>query len=176
VIVDRRTFLSAGGALLLGACAVPTRGVFDATAVGAPEWRVGDTWTFRRVDGYNGLPRNILTRKVQSIGPEGIRFLTLDENGRLHDDALFRAPGLERIHAAAPDPCLSPVLRQAVGAAAASHRWQRLSHLHARTHPRRRLGAGAGRERGRLPRPGDSPFVHAGAEGSVHAAAAPERA
>jgi hypothetical protein len=93
--MDRRTFLHAGGALALAACATPRRGEFEAAAVPAPQWRVGDSWTFRRTDGYNGLPRGVLTRRVESIDPGGIRFITVDEIGRVHDDALFESPGIE---------------------------------------------------------------------------------
>ena len=46
--MKRRTFLAAGGAILASACATPPRGGFDATEVPAPQWRVGDSWTFRR--------------------------------------------------------------------------------------------------------------------------------
>ena len=63
--------------------------------VEAPQWRLGDSWTFRRIDGYNGLPRNVLTRTVSAISPSGIRFVTADENGAVHDDALFDAPGVQ---------------------------------------------------------------------------------
>ncbi len=93
--MDRRTFLSAGGALALSACAMPRRGEFEATSVPAPQWRVGDRWTFRRTDGYNGLPRGVLTRRVESIDASGIRFITTDENGKVHDNALFESPGIE---------------------------------------------------------------------------------
>lgn len=93
--MDRRTFLAAGGALALGACATPPRGVFESTAVPAPQWRAGDSWTFRRTDGYNGLERGVLTRTVEAADPTRIRFVTRDEHGRVLDDALFEAPGVE---------------------------------------------------------------------------------
>lgn len=93
--MDRRAFLSAGGALALAACAAPRRGDYEGTLVEAPQWRAGDSWTFRRIDGYNGLPRNVLTRTVSAVSPGGIRFVTVDENGATHDDALFEAPGVE---------------------------------------------------------------------------------
>jgi hypothetical protein len=93
--MDRRAFLTAGGALALAACATPPRGDYEATVVEAPQWRPGDSWTFRRIDGYNGLPRNVLTRTVSAVSPSGIRFVTVDENGSVRDDALFEAPGVQ---------------------------------------------------------------------------------
>ena len=93
--MKRRTFLTAGSALLLSACATPPRGGFDATEVPAPQWRVGDNWTFRRTDGYNGVPRGVLTRSVESMDRNGIRFVTRNEAGIVLDDALFESPGIE---------------------------------------------------------------------------------
>jgi len=93
--MKRRTFLTAGSALLLSACATPPRGGFDATEVPAPQWRVGDSWTFRRTDGYNGVPRGVLTRTVESVDQNGIRFVTQNEAGNVLDDALFESPGIE---------------------------------------------------------------------------------
>lgn len=93
--MKRRTFLAAGGALLLSACATPPRGGFDATEVPAPQWRAGDSWTFRRTDGYNGVPRGVLTRTVESVDRNGIRFVTRNEAGSVLDEALFESPGVE---------------------------------------------------------------------------------
>ena len=93
--MKRRTFLIAGSALLLSACATPPRGGFDATEVPAPRWRVGDSWTFRRTDGFNGLPRGVLTRVVESADHNGIRFVTRNEAGNVLDDARFESPGIE---------------------------------------------------------------------------------
>jgi hypothetical protein len=93
--MDRRAFLSAGGALALAACAAPLRGDYEGTVVEAPQWRAGDSWTFRRIDGYNGLPRHVLTRTVSAVSPSGVRFVTVDEDGATHDDALFDAPGVQ---------------------------------------------------------------------------------
>lgn len=93
--MDRRRFLSAGGALALAACAGPRLGSYESTVVEAPQWRAGDSWTFRRTDGYNGLPRHVLTRTVSAAGPGGIRFVTVDETGATHDDALFESPGVQ---------------------------------------------------------------------------------
>lgn len=93
--MKRRTFLTAGSALLLSACATPPRGGFDATEVPAPQWRVGDSWTFRRADGYNSVPRGVLTRSVESVDQNGIRFVTRNEAGGVLDEALFESPGVE---------------------------------------------------------------------------------
>ena len=93
--MKRRTFLTAGSALLLSACATPPRGGFDATAVPAPQWREGDSWTFRRTDGYNSVPRGVLTRSVESVDRNGIRFVTTNEAGSVLDEALFESPGIE---------------------------------------------------------------------------------
>jgi hypothetical protein len=93
--MKRRTFLSAGGALLLSACAAPPRGGLEATEVPAPQWRVGDSWTFRRTDGFNGVPRGVLTRTVESVDQAGIRFVTRNETGNVLDEALFESPGIE---------------------------------------------------------------------------------
>jgi hypothetical protein len=93
--MDRRAFLAAGGALALGACAAPRLGEYEPTVVEAPQWRAGDSWTFRRIDGYNGLPRDVLTRTVSAVSPSGIRFITVDQNGATRDDTLFEAPGVQ---------------------------------------------------------------------------------
>lgn len=93
--MKRRTFLTAGSALVLSACATPPRGGFDATEVPAPQWRVGDSWTFRRTDGYNGVPRGVLTRSVESVDQNGIGFVTRNEAGSVLDEALFESPGIE---------------------------------------------------------------------------------
>ena len=95
ILMKRRTFLAAGSALLLSACATPPRGSFDATVVPAPQWRVGDSWTFRRTDGYNGVPRGVLTRLVESVDKNGIRFVTRNEVGSVLDEAQFESPGIE---------------------------------------------------------------------------------
>lgn len=93
--MDRRTFLTAGGALALAACAAPPRGAIDSTQVSAPQWRAGDSWTHRRSDGYNGLPRGVLTRTVEAVDARSMRFVTRDEHGRLLGDALFESPGVQ---------------------------------------------------------------------------------
>lgn len=93
--MDRRNFLAAGGALALSACATPRLGNYEATEVPTPQWRAGDSWTFRRTDGFNGLPRGVVTRTLEAAGDQGMRMVTKDENGRLLDNALFESPGVE---------------------------------------------------------------------------------
>jgi hypothetical protein len=96
--MKRRTFLGAGAALFVSACAVPPRGGVastDAAQVPAPQWRTGDSWTYSRTDGFNGLPRGELTRTVESVDGKGLRLVTRSDAGTLIDDALFTAPGIE---------------------------------------------------------------------------------
>ncbi|MGB7541731.1 MAG: hypothetical protein WBM28_06930 [Burkholderiales bacterium] len=93
--MKRRTFLASGSALLLSACATPFLGNVNATEVPAPRWRAGDNWTFRRTDGFNGLPRGVLTRTVESVEQDVVRFVTRNETGIVLDEALFAFPGAE---------------------------------------------------------------------------------
>ena len=93
--MKRRSFLAASSALALFACATPPRGSFDATQAPAPDWRVGDSWTFRRTDGYNNVPRGVLTRSVDSIDQNGIRIVTTNDAGIALDDAMYASPGVE---------------------------------------------------------------------------------
>jgi len=94
-MTDRRTFLAAGGALALSACATTPLGSPEATEVPAPRWSVGDSWTYRRTDAYNGLDRGLVTRAVESATDKGVRVVTRQANGALFDDALFESPGLQ---------------------------------------------------------------------------------
>ncbi|HEY9380184.1 MAG TPA: hypothetical protein VIQ01_02955 [Burkholderiales bacterium] len=93
--MDRRTFLMSASALAVAGCATAPRGVYEITEIPAPTYHVGDRWTYRRTDGYNSLPRGILTRAVTAVDPSGIRIVTQDENGRVIDDARYKAPGLQ---------------------------------------------------------------------------------
>ena len=93
--MKRRYFLTAGGALTLFACATPPRGSFDAAQAPAPDWRVGDSWTFRRTDGFNNVPRGMITRSVDSIDQDGIRIVTRNDAGIALDYAMFPSPGVE---------------------------------------------------------------------------------
>ncbi len=93
--MKRREFLATGGALLLAGCATTPLGSFNAQEVPAPQWRAGDSWTFRRTDGYNGVPRGVLTRSVEAAEQGRIRVVTRNESGAVLDDALFEAPGIE---------------------------------------------------------------------------------
>jgi len=94
-MTDRRTFLSASAALALSACATIPRGRADATQVPAPELRIGESWTYRRIDAYNGLDRGAVTRTVESVAANGIRVVTRHANGAVSEDALFESPGIQ---------------------------------------------------------------------------------
>lgn len=94
--MDRRHFLIAGSGMLLSACA-PGKplGVYEPTEVPAPQFKAGQEWVHRRIDGFNQLPRGILTTRVEEANSDRIRIITRDEHGRLLDDALFSAPGIQ---------------------------------------------------------------------------------
>ena len=94
-MTSRRTFLVAGGALTLSACATTPLGSPDSTEVAAPRWGTGDSWTYRSVDGYNGLDRGVVTRTIQSVGAEGIRVVKLHRGGAAAEDELFESPGIQ---------------------------------------------------------------------------------
>jgi len=95
--MQRRTFLLATAAALAGCATRPsTRGTYETTEVPAPVYNVGDRWTYRRTDGYNGLPRGILTRTVERTDKEGLRIVTRDEHGSVIEDAVYTAPGIKQ--------------------------------------------------------------------------------
>lgn len=94
-MTDRRAFLAASGALALSACATAPLGSPETTQVSAPKWSVGDSWTFRRIDGYNGLERGVMTRKVESVAARGIQVVTRNASGVVSDEALFESPGVQ---------------------------------------------------------------------------------
>src|SRR3989304_499331 len=75
-MTDRRTFLSASGPLALSACATPPLGSSEATQVPAPRWSIGESWTYRRIDAYNGLDRGVITRAAEPVTEKGIRLVT----------------------------------------------------------------------------------------------------
>ena len=94
-MTDRRTFLSASGALALSACATAPLGTTQASQVLAPRWSIGDSWTNRRIDAYNGLDRGVVTRAVESVSEKGIRVVTRQANGAVSEDALYESPGIQ---------------------------------------------------------------------------------
>ena len=94
-MTDRRTFLSASGALALSACATIPLGSSEATEVPGPKWSIGESWTYRRIDAYNGLDRGVVTRAVESVTEKGIRVVTRQANGAVSEDALFESPGIQ---------------------------------------------------------------------------------
>jgi hypothetical protein len=94
----RRHFLSAAAALGVGglsACATKPRGVLESTEVPESALHAAQHWIYRRTDGFNGLPRGILTRQVLSADAQGIRIQTTNENGAILDNALFASPGTQ---------------------------------------------------------------------------------
>jgi hypothetical protein len=94
-MTDRRKFLSASGALALSACTTTPIGSAEATEVSAPRWNIGDSWTYRRVDAYNGLDRGVITRAVESATEKGLRVVTRQASGAISEDALFESPGIQ---------------------------------------------------------------------------------
>ncbi len=94
-MTGRRTFLAASGALAVSACATTPIGSAEATQVPAPRWSIGDSWTYRRIDAYNGLDRGVVTRAVESVTEKGIRVVTRHASGAVSEDALFESPGIQ---------------------------------------------------------------------------------
>lgn len=94
-MTNRRTFLAASGALAMSACATTPLGRPEPTQVPAPRWSVGESWTYRRTDAYNGLDRGVVTRTIESIAKNGIRVVSRRANGAVTDDALFASPGIQ---------------------------------------------------------------------------------
>ncbi|HKO88373.1 MAG TPA: hypothetical protein VJU83_07625 [Burkholderiales bacterium] len=94
--MNRRTFLGAAGAAFLVGCA-PSKplGVYETTEVGAPAWKTGQSWTYRRTDGFNNLPRGILTRSVTRAEPGRIELVTVNEHNAVLDHAVFTEPGIQ---------------------------------------------------------------------------------
>lgn len=134
--MKRRTFLAFGGSLALIGCAgrsVP-RGVYEPTEVEAPAYRAGDRWTYRRTDGYNGLPRGILTRRVSAVTEGGYVIELRDEEGRLIDEAHFTREGLQQAGTFSEDgPMIGrcePAYRKYDFPLASGKRWQQAFYLH----------------------------------------------
>ena len=102
-MTDRRQFLATSGALLLSACATTPLGKPDTTEVAAPKWSVGDSWTYRRIDAYNGLDRGTVARTVESVSGKGIRVVARHAHGAVSEDALFASPGIQMSGALSED-------------------------------------------------------------------------
>lgn len=94
-MTDRRQFLSASAAIALSACATTPLGNIATTEIPPPQWRAGQSWTYRRSDAYNGLDRGAITREVESVSERGIRVVTRRANGATVEDALFASPGIQ---------------------------------------------------------------------------------
>ena len=95
VSVGRRKFLTASGALAIAGCATRPLGTYETAEVPAPTWRVGDRWTYQLTDFYTRLDVGTVTREVISVGPNGYRITTLTAEGRLLDDAVYTAAGIQ---------------------------------------------------------------------------------
>lgn len=80
---------------MLAGCATPRLGTYEATAVPAPSWRVGDGWTYGRTDFYTRLDAGAVMREVVAVGPSGLRVLTRTLQGQLLDDATYSSSGIE---------------------------------------------------------------------------------
>ena len=83
----RSTVLAAAFALLVSHPAL-------AADVPAPALQVGDTWTYRHIDGYNKLEVGRVSRTVQEAGAHDIRLVTRSGNGTVLSEAAFSGPGL----------------------------------------------------------------------------------
>jgi len=66
--------------------------------VAAPDWRVGDGWTYRRIDGYTKLNAGSpVTRRVAEVGATGIRVSETTASNTYINDALYENPGAMRM-------------------------------------------------------------------------------
>lgn len=89
----RRRFLAASGAFALAGCATRPLGVPDATQVPPPDWKVGDTWVYRRTDAYTGLDAGSpVTRRVTEAGPNAIHVPVTTAAGTFVSDTVFANP------------------------------------------------------------------------------------
>ena len=63
-------------------------------AVEAPRYAPGDTWSFRKIDGYNHEVRGTYTYTVSAVAPDGISIERRSADGKLLDTATLAAPGM----------------------------------------------------------------------------------
>jgi hypothetical protein len=101
--MDRRTFLLAGAATLAG-CASLGYGR-EGPPVPAPEYRVGDRWTYRARDGFMTPVVWDETHEVIAAGVEGIRVRVTQRGPSVGStrEELLAAPGLVRVGAVFDD-------------------------------------------------------------------------
>lgn len=91
--ITRRTFLTAVGAMALGGCAARPLGTPDSSSAPTPEWRVGNVWTYSRIDGYTKLNAGSpVTRRVAEVGAPGIRVTDTTASNAFINDALWAHP------------------------------------------------------------------------------------
>ncbi len=63
-------------------------------AVEAPRYAPGDSWSFRKIDGYNHEVRGTYTYTVSAVAPGGISVERRSADGKLLDTTTLAAPGL----------------------------------------------------------------------------------
>jgi hypothetical protein len=90
---SRRRFLSAAGALALAGCATKPLGIAEPTSVPAPDWKVGDIWTYKRTDAYTKLDAGSpVARRVVESGSAGIRVAETTASNTFINNALYANP------------------------------------------------------------------------------------
>jgi hypothetical protein len=86
----RRRLLLAGAALLSG-CATDAFVAAPGAPVPAPRVRVGDRWTYERVNLYNGLVTAVLTMRVAEVSPR-LRVEVTGQDGTRYPDEAYADP------------------------------------------------------------------------------------
>jgi len=71
------------------ACSAPALAATDA-----PKYALGDTWSFRKVDGYSREVRGTYTHTVAAVAAGGISVERRSGDGKLLDTVTLAAPGL----------------------------------------------------------------------------------
>ncbi len=71
------------------ACSAPAFAAIDA-----PQYAPGDTWSFRKVDGYNHETQGTYTHTVSAVAAGGISVERRSSDGKLLDTVTLAAPGL----------------------------------------------------------------------------------
>ena len=79
-------------ALILAVALVPSA----FAQVAAPTLTPGQSWTYREINGYNGLQRGIVVREVTTAANGDIRVVSRSGEGKQLDEARFEQAGLLR--------------------------------------------------------------------------------
>lgn len=93
--MDRRSFLLAAGGAMISGCA--SMGNESGPTGAAPDYHVGDRWTYSGVDGYRLAPITWEeVHEVISVGPEGIAIRVTQKGTTVDTSRIERlvAPGL----------------------------------------------------------------------------------